>query len=206
MKEKIKEIIYEDEKIELNNNNEKFIKIISEPWGFNHSEPRKYKKDAAFSNNGETNWQRKLYIDEDWWYDIELPIGQQQNLETKRWNSLRVDLVGMKDSRPIICELKYTKQAGQPFDAILQLLAYYYMIIKNAKILDQQNIHHTNAKNKNFKWADLTKNPILMLRANPEYWKNWNKSTPKNQAALRIIELCKQNELEILLYNEDTRL
>ena len=207
MNDKIKEVIHKVGKsVNQNSDNKKFIDIITNPWGFHYSTPGKYKQLTAPSNNGETNWQRNLYKKEDYWYDLELPLGQYQNSETKCWSSLRVDLVGIKDSRPIICELKYTKQAGQPYDAILQLLAYYCMIEKNAVTLDQQNIHHANARNMDFKWIDLTNNPILMVRANPKYWENWDKSTPKNQAARRIVEQCKQIGLEIHLYNDDKRI
>lgn len=189
--------------IKLNSNNKKFRDIIREPWEFKHSTPGIY-NEASDSNNGETKRQRELYENETHWYDLELPIGQKKSV--KQLSSLRVDLIGMKDIRPIICELKCTKKAGQPFDAILQLLAYYRMIAHNAKVLDEKNIHHTNARNKDFKWVDLSNNPILILRANSEYWGNWNKTTPKNEATRLIIKLCKENGLEIQLFIDDKRL
>lgn len=190
-------------KVKLNGNNKKFRDIIENPWGFDHSIPGVY-NGVSDTNNGETKWQRELYENETWWYDLELPIGQKYI--AKQWGSLRVDLIGMKDARPIICELKYTSKAGQPFDAILQLLAYYCMIVHNADKLDLKDIHHTNARNRVFKWRNLTANPILMLRANHNYWNNWVKETPKNKAAKEIIKQCKEKGLEIQLFIDDKRL
>lgn len=190
-------------KVKLNGNNKKFRDIIENPWRFYHSSPGAY-NEASANNNGETKWQRELYKNETWWYDLELPIGQKYIAE--QLGSLRVDLIGMKDARPIICELKYTSKAGQPFDAILQLLAYYCMIVHNADKLDLKDIHHTNARNRVFKWRNLTANPILMLRANHNYWNNWVKETPKNKAAKEIIKQCKEKGLEIQLFIDDKRL
>ena len=190
-------------KVKLNGNNKKFRDIIENPWGFDHSIPGVY-HGVSDTNNGETKWQRELYENETWWYDLELPIGQKYI--AKQWGSLRVDLIGMQDARPIICELKYTSKAGQPFDAILQLLAYYCMIVHNADKLDLKDIHHTNARNRVFKWRNLTANPILMLGANPNYWNNWVKETPKNKAANEISKQCKEKGLEIQLFIDDKRL
>ncbi len=190
------------ERINLNANNRNFIAIINEPLGFDHSSPGAY-NEASANNNGETKWQRKLYKEEACWCDLELPIGQEKR--EKQWGSLRVDLIGMNNARPIICELKHTEKAGQPFDAILQLLAYYCMIVQNAEKLDREHIHHTNAA-QSFKWTQITNNPLLMLRANHAYWKNWEKSTKKNMAARQIVQLCKDKGLDILLVDGKTPL
>lgn len=190
------------ERINLNANNRNFIAIINEPLGFDHSSPGAY-NEASANNNGETKWQRKLYKEEACWCDLELPIGQEKR--EKQWGSLRVDLIGMNNARPIICELKYTQKAGQPFDAILQLLAYYCMIVQNAEKLDREHIHHTNVA-QSFKWTQITNNPLLMLRANHAYWENWEKSTKKNMAARQIVQLCKDKGLDILLVDENTLL
>lgn len=197
----IKDVLECIEKVNLNENNRKFKSIIETPWGYEKSAPGVYKPSAT--NNGETNWQRELYNNEPYWYDIELPIGQKYR--QKQLGSLRVDLIGMKDGRPIICELKYTEEPKSPFNAILQLLAYYCMVVNNAEKLDAQNIHHTNARNSDFRWADIANNPILMLKANEKYWGNWTKSTQskKNIAAREIINICKKNGLEIQLYCEN---
>lgn len=187
--------------ITLNDNNRKFSKIIKEPWGFYHSTPGKYGK-ADDKNKGETSRQRECFDKEkDLWCDLELPIGQQRNKETGYLSTLRVDLIGKMDSRPVICEMKHTLKAGQPFDAILQLLAYYCMIVNNAEELDQCDIHHKNEDVKGFNWGDFKNNkPILILRANEPYWSNWSKTTNKNKAAKKIIEVCKEYGLEIQLW------
>ena len=104
----------------------------------------------------------------------------------------------------MICEMKHTLEAkaGQPFDAILQLLAYYCMIVNNAEKLG--DIHHKNDDVKDFNWVDFkNNNPILILRANESYWSNWSKTTDKNKAAKKIIEVCNEYGLEIQLWNEE---
>ena len=195
----VKDVLECIEQIKLSKNNNKFKSIIETPWGFEKSNPCVYNISAT--NDGETNWQRKLYENETCWYDLELPIGQKYR--EKQLSSLRVDLIGMKDDRPVICELKYTKDPKLPFDAILQLLSYYRMIVNNAEKLDVQNIHHSNARNCNFRWMDIANNPILMLKANKEYWGNWTKLTQKNIAAKTIINICKKYGIEIQLYSDD---
>lgn len=201
-----KEVLDIVDRIELNANNEKFRKIIEEPWGFDHSNPKKV-GNASDSNSGETMWQRELFETEpDYWYDFELPIGQVVECG-KVTKVCRVDLVGMIESHPVICELKYTKKAGQPFDALLQLLAYYCMIVNNAEKLDQCDIHHEIEDVKGFNWVDFkNNNPILILRANESYWSNWSKTTDKNKAAKDIIEVCKKYGLEIQLWNGKIRI
>ncbi len=197
--EELKSII---EGIRLSRGNKKFIKIIQTPnsYDFNHSHPGKYNP-ASPQNEGETAWQRELYkIGSDIWLDLELPIGQYKS--SNRFTSLRIDLIGKKDGHFILCELKKTKKAGQPFDAILQLIAYHVLLQNNYKKLDEQNIHHTNC-NLNWKWEDVKNSHVLWLRANNEYWNNWDKSTKKNEAARKIVELCRKNNIDILLFRDD---
>lgn len=196
-----KEVLDIVDGIKLNGKNKKFRKIIQEPWGFGHSKPGEFGS-ADQDKVTETNWQRELFETEpDYWYDFELPIGQVVECG-KVTKVCRVDLVGMIESRPVICELKYTKKAGQPFDALLQLLAYYCMIVNNAEKLG--DIHHTNDDVKGFNWGDfIDNNPILILRANEPYWSNWSKTTNKNEAAKEIIKVCKKYGLEIQLWNEE---
>lgn len=198
-KEEVLNII---EGVTLNKNNIQFKEIIENPWGCDHSTPKKL-GDADETKVKETQWQRELYADEpNKWYDGELPIGQVAECG-KVTRVCRVDLVGMMESRPVICELKYTKIAGQPFDALLQLLAYYCMIVKNAAELDKQCIHHTNVRNQNFKWVDIANNPILMLRANRDYWSNKDKVTPKNIVTRQILTVCKKHGLDIRFLDGD---
>ena len=192
-KSEIFEIIKSVEKLKLSKNNKKFIEIIQNPWGFDHSMPGEYHP-ASDKNEGETKWQREIYESEEYWYDLELPIGQNKSAESERWSSLRVDLVGEIGSRPVICEFKDTTHAANPFDAVLQLLAYYCMIKQNAEKLDLLSIHHTNndIRNRSFKWVDLADNPILILRANGEYWNNWHKGTPKTRPPDRLSSCAKR--------------
>lgn len=198
----MKEVLDIVKGITLNDNNRKFCEIIKEPWGFYHSKPGKFGSADQYKDK-ETKWQRKLFKKEtNYWYDVELPIGQVVECG-KVTKVCRVDLVGMIESHPVICELKYTNKAGQPFDALLQLLAYYCMIKQNANRLDENKIHHTNARNKEFCWVDIANNPILMLRANSEYWSNIDKRTPKNDATKQILEVCKAHGLDIRFWKDE---
>lgn len=188
--------------ITLNGNNRKFREIIEKPWEFGHSKPGELGS-ADQDEYTETNWQRELLFEKepDCWYDGELPIGQVVKCG-KVTKVCRVDLVGMIESHPVICELKYTQKAGQPFDALLQLLAYYCMIKQNANLLDGNEIHHAN-RNKEFCWGDITNNPILMLRANSEYWSNKDKRTRKNEATKQILNVCKEHGLDIRFWDKN---
>lgn len=207
LKKEIEEIIKE---VRLNSRNKVFLELIKSPIDFEKSEPGEYKP-ADYKNEGETKWQRKLYNEEsNIWLDLELPIGQYPSTSSGRRISKRVDLIGKKGGKYILCELKKTKkgEAGQPFDALLQLLAYYFIIKNNCEKLDGQHprpIHHTNAHDKSWKWTDLANNPILLLRANEDYWKNWKnweKKTKKNDAAKKIIKSCRKMGIDIKFADE----
>lgn len=186
----------------LSKHNKMFMEIIQHPWPFDHSTPGAYHNTSP-ANHGETHWQRQLYEEETIWYDLELPIGQSHNHETGRWTSRRIDLIGFRDGRYIVCELKKTSKQGQPFDAILQLFAYHEMLRQNASVLDAKNIHHTNARNREFKWQDVATNPILMLRGNTAYWSNWEDHTPKKHTAREILRFLESRGITIELYCEN---
>ncbi len=191
------------EGVKLSEKNKKFINIIQDPnsYDFDHSHPGKYNSPSP-QNEGETAWQRELYkMESDIWLDLELPIGQYKS--SKQFTSLRIDLIGKKDDRFILCELKKTKNAGQPFDAILQLIAYHVLLQNNYKKLDEQNIHHTNCNSSNWKWEDVKNTHVLWLRANNEYWNNWHKCTKKNGAARKIVELCCKYNIVLQLFCDD---
>jgi hypothetical protein len=187
-------------KVKLSKSNLEFWEYIKNPLGFNGSIPDTSKKSAK--EQKETHFQREIYKSDKNWYDFELPIGQKRE-PAKRWSSKRVDFIGFFDGRLVICELKYKKDSnGQPFDALLQLLSYYEMIIKNAKKLDEENIHHKNPEihNKTFKWEEFHNKPVtLRLLANHEYWSNYEKATDKNKATREIINECSSIGLRIEL-------
>lgn len=186
----------------LSQSNKAFMEMIQHPLPFDHSTPGKY-CDASPTNHGETRWQRQLYEEETIWYDLELPIGQSRNPETGYWKSRRIDLLGFRDGRYVVCELKRTEKPGRPFDALLQLLAYHEMLQQNACVLDAMNIHHTNARNRDFRWQEVAANPILMLRGNEAYWDNWELPTGKNLAAREMIAILGSRGITIELYREN---
>ena len=202
-RKEVYKILKDNEKL-LDERHRGFVDLINTPLGFDHSKPKKVGKPSD-SNNGETQWQRELYYSEPLWYDIELPIGQKQSPKS-RWISTRVDMIGELDGRPIICELKKCNKKEDPLDALIQLLAYYSMIKQNAQDLDIWNIHHTNARNREFRWVDIANNPILMLLADEEgYWSYWEKSItePRKKAFNAMMDACKRSGVEIQIWNED---
>ena len=152
--------------------NTTFLKIIKEPKSFFRSNPNVIKS-ANPNNKGETGYQREIYDSKDEniiWLDMELPIGQDYDGDRGK----RVDLIGWNGEQYVVCELKYVKEHGtpkNPFDAILQVLAYYFMIKNNCKKLDYQNVFHSNAKGE-FSWVDVASNCNLQIRAPKKYWEN----------------------------------
>lgn len=187
---------------QLSIKNKELLELLKHPATFDHSKPAQYKP-ASPKNHGETAWQRQLYDGEEMWLDMELPIGQRQDPDTKRWGSRRLDLIGRRGDRYVLCELKHTKQAGIPFDALLQLLAYYGMVQQNAAWMDRCGIHHANARDARFTWQEVAVNPILMLRANAAYWDNWEKSTRKNQTARALLQYLGTQGVHIELYSDN---
>lgn len=188
--------------IDLSDNNKKFLSLIEKPDTFYESHPGAYGVPSEH-NNGETSWQRKLFREEsDVWRDLELPIGQKRK-SGKTINAARVDLIGFKNGRYIICELKHEKdEADQPFDAILQLIAYFVLIKKNYMLLDESYVHRKDCikERGEWTWEDVAKDPIILLRCNNKFWSNWSESTPKNKAAREIVEFCRTNNIDIRLY------
>lgn len=186
-------------KVELSKGNTEFLGLILFPLKFHKSTPSKIGVPSE-KNHGETKYQREIYDREsELWYDMELPIGQWENRSSKR-----VDLIGFdkSDKKYIICELKKTEEAGQPFDALLQLISYYLMIKQNCKMLDEKGIFHTNGRKK-FSWEDVANGCKLQIRATKSYWDNWEKDTDKNKAAKEIICQCKDLGLIIEIKKDE---
>ena len=189
--------------IELNEKNREFLEYINNPLSFYNSKPEKFGK-SSNRNKGETDWQRVLYNKESLWLDMELPIGQYKKESGKTCNK-RLDLIGRENDKYILCELKKTKTPGQPFDALLQLMAYYFMIKNNAEVLDALDIHHKSSevRDENFKWSEIKDNIELWLRANKEFWANFDKNTPKNNATIEIIKRLKEENMIVRLFSEN---
>lgn len=189
-----------EEKFKLSEAIKKHIERINHPWDFYGSHPKEYKE--AATENRETKIQRDLYhsnpTNPTWW-DLELPIGQERNYG-KRTKSVRIDLIGKIDNKLTLCELKYTKIASQPLDAILQLISYYIMLCNNAEKLDEFSVHHTNT-NESFLWTSFKEEPVrLMLLANELFFKNYSLSTPKNEVAKALIKKLGDKGLVIELW------
>ena len=204
--------------IDLDPKHQEFKNYIKTPLDFYYSKPTKFRKVAADENKGETNWQRVLFEEDATydsrpiWWDMELPIGQTQTKVDGRTQtqSKRVDMIGELKGRPVICELKFYRKGGSvadnPLEATIQLLAYYSMILNNADKLDSARVCHKNEEVKPFEWKELRNNPILMLRANDDYWEYWSeKKYDENMwnALQQIRNICKENGLEIQLWNKE---
>jgi hypothetical protein len=177
--------------VALSKKNKKWLAIIQQPLGFHHFVQRKIAKPSA-KNSGKAAWQRKLYdaCDDIEWYDINLPIGQIK-CDNGKISSYKIDMLGYEGDTYILCELKSTDYEEAPFDALLQLLAYYAMLAQNAAALDANNVHHTNARNSAFKWEDVCENVKLLLKAPYEYWHYWEDDNfAKHCAFLSIIKQC----------------
>ena len=205
-KEEVSQIV-KGSGIELDDRHKDFVSYISAPLEFYHSKPKEYKSEAT-KQNLETDYQRYLKDNDKWvlWYDIELPIGQTKSECGRTINKCFVDMIGelKVGKRPVIGELKYYDKykgsvADHPFEATIQLLAYYCMIMKNADILE--GVRHKPVDP--FEWKKLRNNPILMLRANNDYWDYWreNKKEERDEVLKQIINVCK--DLDIQLWDEN---
>ncbi len=189
-----------------------FVNLINIPWGFNKSNPNKFGKESP-KNSGETKYQRFIFQEEsDVWLDMELPVGQNRNDSKSRWCSKRIDLIGKKDGKYILCELK-VEGGDNPLKAILQILAYYLMIKQNCQILDKSNVYHKGSDGtlrnpERFKWSEVAEQPILHIRAPKQYWARWEKSSnQKEKDAFNIIlKECRAIGLEISIIKDEWKL
>jgi len=162
--------------------------------------PRFYKADlgdykpASEKKGGEREYQREVvYNTKDErreWLDIEIPTGWVRGHKT-------LDLIGRdkgsEDNRQfILCELK--KGGSHPFDTLLQVLAYYLMIQQNAEKMDDDDVHHTNAKCKDFEWVNVRDNVRLLIQAKGGWGRH---RKPKMIALDEIIKACEKVGLKI---------
>lgn len=125
------------------------IQLIHNP--FKESTPKEF--EYKIGDTGEKALQRAIIdskvsnIDDTIikWLDIELPVGQEIKIDITK-NSNRIDLIGSNLSKSIytIVELKYGKCQDSPCKAAAQLLNYFYNILHNKEVLEQNNVHHTN--------------------------------------------------------------
>lgn len=137
----------------------------------------------SINSTSETAFQRAIYNDSPTtfklkngntrkieWLDLELPV-----VLNKSSRRICLDLIGLVDNTPTICELKYFKNSAgdHPVYAIFEVLVYYYFVLCNYKKLDDEKIHHTNLKK--FVWKSVinTPTPIFLVAANDSYWDYW---------------------------------
>lgn len=132
------------------------------------------------------------------WKDVELPVvfGRYPKRPS-------IDLIGeLKDSRPVLCELKFVKagkkyRSDSPIYATIELLIYYYLITKNCLALQDGKIRHTNGKD--FSWPGLTINPVLIVSANGDYWRQWKEFFQRHH--INFNEWSKDLPLKVQFYS-----
>jgi hypothetical protein len=139
---------------------------------------------------GETAFQRALFNNktvklhfahnkrEIKWMDLELPVVFNEKSRRKS-----ADLIGKTQDGHclVLCELKFLykdKSSNQyPQYAILELLTYYYNILKNCKDLDKGEVHHSGKEYEHFLWNNFKskscEKPLLVVAANSVYWNFW---------------------------------
>lgn len=138
------------------------------------------------------------------WNDFELPVTLN-----KRPRRISIDLIGLIDNKPVLCELKYhgkSPSKDQPIYAIIELLMYHYFIQCNYKKLDKYSVHHDLLKD--FKWKTIVENSTaqLLVVANKKYWDYWFKKISKKELLKQTIALSVDLNLNIQLFetpNED---
>jgi hypothetical protein len=132
-----------------------------------------------------------------------LPVGQIKG-DNGRISSYSIDMLGFENGTHILCELKYANIATEykaeecsSLDALLQLLSYYAMLVQNAAALDANNVHHLNARNREFKWQEVSKNVKLLIKAPQVYWNYWQGDYPLIHAFQSIMTKCNASGLII---------
>jgi hypothetical protein len=164
-------------------------------------------------STGETAFQRAIFNSHESilatgrvirWLDLELPVFVYA-CKNKR-ASRRIDLVGILDSRPIICELKFAriKSKGKPTEppiyAILELLTYYCSILYNNENLDDTVHHSIDGRKSDFIWRNIVqKDAEVVVCANKCYW---DRCSHDNLHEL-VARLNRQLDVQIMLFETD---
>lgn len=138
------------------------------------------------------------------WIDGELPIVLNENRRR-----IAIDLIGLLNGKPTICELKYKKSSkkssnsNSPVYAAIELLTYYCFIQFNAEALDKYSVNHKNLKS--FKWNVITGNrfPHLIVCANESYWDSWFRKYNKKELINKVHKWGKQLDISISLFQSE---
>jgi hypothetical protein len=173
----------------------RFKNLLSDNTNFGdnyHTNPKTMS--FEISSTGETAYQRAILksgttlldfkegngFESVQWIDGELPIVFNKNPRRPS-----IDLIGLIDNIPALCELKFaqSRNSDSPLYAAIELLTYYCFIQFNADILDKYNVSHKNLKP--YRWNSIIENgfPRLIVCANKTYWNVWAKKY--NMAQLR---------------------
>jgi hypothetical protein len=144
------------------------------------------------------------------WIDLELPvIIDNPKVEGGKRTNRRIDLIGLIEDIPVICELKFVKikrnNQEPPLYAIFELLTYYCSIWYNYKNLESNKVYHKFQKQDDFGskfaglWSNIIQNkPKLLVCANKSYWDLWEKKEGKKVVDIAR-ELNDKLNVEILL-------
>ena len=188
------------------------------------SKPRDTKPDKPtfkITSESEPDFQRIIFLSK----NTELIFANKSN-ETIQWVDLElpttfsdagrrrcVDLIGMRDNVPFLCELKYSNSneshGDPPHYGILQLLIYYYHAINNAKELHKHSVYHVRGQIdlgqiREFNWEDISK--TLIFSANKRYWKYYfyDRAYEGQEALLKLVRKFNENyDLNLLLFKTE---
>jgi len=132
------------------------------------------------------------------WLDLELPVSFSNKARRRC-----IDLIGVMEDTPIICELKYLEvsKSNHPVYAIYELLTYYYLIQCNYRELDSNNVHHQLPLPK-IKWESLIKNfsTQLLVAANKSYWDYWFERVNKKDLIELLFLIIKELDVNLHLF------
>jgi len=169
----------------------------------------------SISSTGETAFQRGIFNcrhslldfkrtyntpEKVTWLDLELPVTFSGSQKRRC-----IDLMGVLDGIPVICELKYSENSpsNHPAYAMIELLMYYYFIRCNIKKLDQHNVHHKNAKSFDWKVLETNKFPKLIIAANKAYWDYWFQQEDKKMILKLVRTLNEELDTNLHLFKTE---
>lgn len=165
-----------------------FIKFLGEVKNFTecHETMPRSPNLEKIKNTGEAAFQRAIFNEKNsilkfnsgitkevGWLDLELPVSFSPGDGRRKC----VDLIGLVDGKPLVCELKFMKEfkGDSPEYGIFELLMYYTLILYNKENLDHYKVKHNFGSIEiKWKWESIDcDKPILLFCANEKYWNYW---------------------------------
>jgi len=102
-----------------------------------------------------------------------------------------VDLLGLKDGRPVVVELKIATSTDTPLHALLEASTYATVLRKNWKVVRQELNEYCVDRGLPVTMDDEPKNWQLVLLAPAAYWETCNKGVISSPSARQAyLQLC----------------